>query len=100
MPSLSRESTRAGGTRSGHPIPLLRDESAQLRIGGPICPSERCPDRAAVSPRRVGEGSRPPLLAHGDSASRRTTDCRNSSEALLRQPDGFEGFGAVEVGLL
>jgi len=47
---LSRESTRAVGTISATPIPLLSLEATQLRIGGPLRPSQRRTDRAAISP--------------------------------------------------
>ena len=45
---LSRESTRAVGTISATPIPLLSLQSARLRIGGPLRPSERRSDPAAI----------------------------------------------------
>src|SRR5215212_7488630 len=68
---------------SGQTIPLLRDESAQLRIGGPICPSERRSDRAAISPRRIATEGRLPLFAHTDSP--------------VQVPTGVPGFEACRL---
>ena len=48
----------------GNLIPLHSEESAQLLIGDPMCPSEQHTDRVGISGRRIGN-RQAPFTSHG-----------------------------------